>query len=206
MNKTTKAAVATATGIVLLMGGAGSLAYWDSSANTGNGSSQTISAGTLNITAANSGSWTKGLYDNSNAVKVAPAAVADITTVKIVPGNRLVYTQTFNVTATGNDLFFTVTPTNGTLGATTNGLAGRLTSTFTVDSTGLVTSSIGNSTTAGTYKVTGAGATGTGTITVTWTINWPFGDSTSVTADNAAKLGTVLLNQGAVTLTQVANP
>ena len=180
MNKTTKASIATATGIVLLLGGAGSLAYWDSSANTG-AASQTISAGTLNITAANTGSWTKGLYDNANAVKVAPAAVADITTVKIVPGNKLVYTQTFNVTATGNDLFFTVTPTNGTLGTTTNGLAGRLASTFAVDSTGLVTSSIGNSATAGTYKVTGAGGTGTGTITVTWTINWPFGTAATPT-------------------------
>ena len=72
-----------------------------------------------------------------------------------------------------------------------------------MDSTGLVTASIGNSATAGTYKVTGAGGTGTGTITVTWTINWPFGADNS---DNTAKLGTVLLNQGAVQLTQVATP
>ena len=162
MHKTTKASIATATGIVLLLGGAGSLAYWTDTANTGSGS-QTISAGTLTITPANSGAWTKGLYDNANVQKVAPAAVADITTVKIVPGNKLVYTQVFNVLATGNDLYFTVTPTNGSLSATA--LGARLTSTFAVGAvspTGvtIAETSVGS----GIWKV---GATGTGTATIT---------------------------------------
>lgn len=202
MNKTTKASIATAAGIVLLLGGAGSLAYWTDTANTG-AAAQTIAAGTLTVEAVDAGQWTKGFYDAADAVVTAPANVA-IGDVKLVPGNKLVYTQTFDVVATGQDLYFTVTSTDGALGTTTNGLAGRLVDTFDV---GAVTgTTIVPSTTAGVYKVDPADGEGTATITVTWTVNWPFGDGTSVTADNAAKLGTVALTQGAVTLTQVATP
>ncbi len=106
MNKTTKASVATAAGIVLLLGGGASLAYWTDSAATGSGT-QTISAGTLTITPVNSGAWTKGFYNAAGTQVTAPVA-ATLGTVKLVPGNRLVYTQVFNVVATGQDLYFTV--------------------------------------------------------------------------------------------------
>src|SRR4051812_5239895 len=109
MNKLVKGAIAGAAGIVLLMGGAGSLAYWNDSANAGPASgSNTITAGTLTITAANAGTWTKGMYNNAGTQTVAPATIASLAAVKVVPGNKLVYTQNFNVVGTGDDLFFTI--------------------------------------------------------------------------------------------------
>ena len=193
MNKTTKAAVATATGIVLLMGGAGSLAYWTDTANSG--ATQTINAGTLAVVAADAGAWTKSFNGG------ASSSVA-LGTFLMVPGDKLTYAQTFNITANGQDLLFTVGTTNPTLGSTV--LGGRLTPTYTV---GTLTSSgatVTPSTTPGTYKVAAANGQGTASITVTWTLDWPFGVAGSPTADNPAKNGTVTLTTGAVTLTQVA--
>ena len=209
MNKLVKGAIAGAAGIVLLMGGAGSLAYWNDSANAGPGAgSNSITAGTLTIAAANAGSWTKGLYNAAGTQTVAPAAVANLSNVRIVPGNRLVYTQTFNLNATGDDLFFTISNTGGTVvppavpTAADSALVAQVNaSTTTGFSVGSV--SAGNvaltGTTAGVYKVTGSG---TSTITVTWTVDFPFGAS----AVNTAKGGVLNLSQGAITITQVAAP
>ena len=64
MNKLTKAAIAGAAGVILLMGGAGSLAYWNDSIAS-NPAGQTISAGTLTVTAASAGGWTKAFSGTS---------------------------------------------------------------------------------------------------------------------------------------------
>ena len=145
--------------------------------------------------AADAGAWTKSFNGG------ASSSVA-LGTFLMVPGDKLTYTQTFNITANGQDLLFTVGTTNPTLGSGV--LAGRLTPTFTV---GTLTSSgatVTASTTAGTYKVAAANGLGTATISVTWTLDWPFAGAP--TADNPAKNGTVTLTTGAVTLTQVATP
>jgi alternate signal-mediated exported protein len=209
MNKLVKGAIAGAAGIVLLMGGAGSLAYWNDTANAGPASgSNSITAGTLTIAAANGGSWTKGMYDNSGAVTVAPAAVANLSNVRIVPGNRLVYTQTFNVTASGDDLFFKVASTAGSVTAASAAaadvaLAGQINASgataFSVAS--ITGGNVVAATTPGTYKLS-SNSGGPATITVTWTIDFPFGAS----AVNTAKGGAISLSQGAITLTQVAAP
>lgn len=194
MKKTTKASIATATGIALLLGGGGSLAYWNASANTG--TATTIQAGTLTVTAVNSGQWTKS-FNGGTASNVT------IGTVQMVPGDKLVYTQTFNVVANGQSLYFTITPTDPTLGAST--LNSRLTKTMSAPTLTSADSSVAlTGVTAGVYKVVPANGQGTAVVTVTWTIEWPFGTSADITADNAAKSGTVSLTQGAVTLTQVA--
>lgn len=209
MNKVTKASIAAAAGVVLLMGGAGSLAYWNDTANTSaNGS--TITAGTLSIAAVGTGSWTKGLYNAAGTQTVAPAAVTTLSDVRIVPGNRLTYTQTFNITASGDDLFFTVSKTDGVVGtpasptAADTALATQINassvpSKFTV--TSVSGGNVTTSTTAGTYKLS-SNTGGPSTITVTWIVDFPFG----ATAVNTAKGGIVSLSAGAVTLTQVANP
>ncbi|HTL42175.1 MAG TPA: alternate-type signal peptide domain-containing protein [Pseudolysinimonas sp.] len=210
MNKLVKGAVAGAAGIILLMGGAGSLAYWNDSAVAGPASgSNTITAGTLSITAQNAGSWTKAMYNNAGTQTVAPAAVASLSAVRVVPGNRLVYTQTFNVVGTGDDLFFTISSTNGAVSAATAGSAdtalasainGSSSTAFAVSSVtgGTV---VATGVTSGVYKVSSNAGTAS-TVTVTWTINVPFGAA----VDNAAKGGAVNLTQGAITLTQVAAP
>jgi|GEM_PF-280755 len=211
MNKTTKASIATAAGIVLLLGGGGSLAYWTDQQSAGSGT-QTVSAGNLQVTPVGTGQWTKGFYNAGGTQVTAPAVVANLTNVRLVPGNRLVFTQQFTISAAGDDLYFTVNPTNGAIaagGAAANqvALAAILNtgtnSVVTLDKTGLTSGSISASTTSGVYKVSGSS---TGTVAFTWTINWPFGTAGSPTTDNPAKLGSVTLTNGAVTVTQVDAP
>ena len=209
MNKLVKGAIAGAAGIVLLMGGAGSLAYWNDSANAGPAAgSNSITAGTLTITAANAGSWTKGFYNAAGTVVTAPAAVASLSAVRIVPGNRLVYTQNFNVVGTGDDLYFTISSTAGavtgaTAGAADVALAAQInasgTTAFSIAS--ITGGTVVPATTPGTYKVSSNAGTPS-TIAVTWTVDFPFG----ATAVNTAKTGAVSLSQGSITLTQVAAP
>jgi alternate signal-mediated exported protein len=190
MNKTTKASVATAAGIVLLLGGAGSLAYWTDS--TTSGTSQVVNSGTLTVTSNPDGAWTKSFNGGTSS------AVA-LGTFKMVPGDKLTYTQTFNVTATGQDLFFTISATNPTLSGDAN-MIGRLTASFGTPSLSSTTLAL-TGTTAGVYKVTAAGGSGTGTITVTWSLDWPFAGAPA--SDNTAKGVSVTLGTGQVLLTQV---
>ncbi len=199
MNKLTKAAIAVAAGVILLMGGAGSLAYWSDSALSGP-TGQTISAGNLAITAVNAGSWTKAFSGTTTFTAGNP--VADITAVRIVPGNRLVYTQTFNVSATGDDLFFTVGNTANSVsgvGGANAALAGLLTTNSSFTVTGPAGGNVVASGSPNTYKVnTSAGPS---VFTVTWTLTLPFNAGV---VDNSTKTGVVSLLQGAVTLTQLA--
>ena len=100
----------------------------------------------------------------------------------MVPGNRLVYTQTFNVNATGDDLLFNVASTSGAITAVgvavpaNVALAAALNtagnSTFTVSAPagGNV---VATGVTANTYKLNASA--GPSVITVTWTITLPFG-------------------------------
>lgn len=209
MNKLVKGAIAGGAGIILLMGGAGSLAYWNDTANTGPATgANSITAGTLTITAANAGSWTKGMYNNAGTQTVAPAAIASLAAVKVVPGNRLVYTQNFNISGTGDDLFFTIGKVDGAVTAassSTQDVALRDAINNSAASTYALSTVSGGtvvaSTTAGVYKVS-SNSGANSTVTVTWTINIPFGAS----ADNSTKTGAVNLTQGSITLTQVAAP
>ncbi|MEO8093358.1 MAG: alternate-type signal peptide domain-containing protein [Pseudolysinimonas sp.] len=205
MNKLTKGAIAGAAGIILLMGGAGSLAYWNDSATAGPATGTTITAGTLTISAVDAGVWKKQFFNAVPTQVGSDVAVtnAGLAAVRIVPGNKLTYTQTFNLNATGDDLYFTIGSSNGSVAAASGAaadvaLAAQSTGTFTIG-----TVSAGNvaltGVTAGVYKVTTAG---TSTITVTWVINFPFGAS----AVNTAKGGVLSLTQGAITVTQVAAP
>jgi alternate signal-mediated exported protein len=204
MNKLVKGAIAGAAGIVLLMGGAGSLAYWNDSAQAGPATGTTITAGTLNVTAVDAGAWTKGFYNASNTLVGSVGSVSNLAAVRIVPGNRLVYTQTFNVNASGDDLYFTIASTNGSVSGATaaaadTALAAQATGTFSVAS--VTGGNVVAATSANTYKVS-SNSGGPSTITVTWTINFPFGAS----AVNTAKGGVLSLTQGSITLTQVAAP
>jgi alternate signal-mediated exported protein len=92
MNKFTKASIATGAGIVLLLGGAGTLAYWNDSAEVGAGS---ITAGTLAIDSVAAGNW----YEASDL-----GTPIDPDTFLVVPGDSLVYIESFEVTATGDNL------------------------------------------------------------------------------------------------------
>ena len=191
MNKIAKASIAGAAGVVLLMGGAGSLAYWNSTANLGSNGT-TITAGTLSATAG-VGSWTSSFNGGASAAGL-PAL--------LVPGNRLTYTQTFTVSATGDNLLFSVGVTTPTLDGT-NKLAAKLVQTGVVSvqkSDGTVLTPNGN----GSYTA----AQGVAKIVVTQTFTWGFGTapSSNTAGDNDAQgVSYTLPTSGVVTLTQTAS-
>ncbi|WP_434618343.1 alternate-type signal peptide domain-containing protein [Arthrobacter sp. A5] len=91
MNKMVKGAIATGAGVLLMVGGGGTLATWNQAQNASMGS---VVSGDLNLevnTATDKGHWT-----NASGTTVDPAVY------KVVPGDVLTYTQDLKVTLTGD--------------------------------------------------------------------------------------------------------
>ncbi len=88
MNKMAKGALATGVGVALLLGGGGTLATWNASqaANAG-----TIASGELKMTAG-TGNWASNMT-------AGPITVASY---KMVPGEKLTYSQDLAVTLIGD--------------------------------------------------------------------------------------------------------
>lgn len=178
MNKLAKSSIAVTAGIALLMGGAGSLAFWNDTIDAGTTGS--ISAGTLSLSNATAGTWTD---QNGNAL--------DITSFRAVPGDVLTYTTTIDVTAIGDNL-------TGTIGIGTASIAPATAGAADTELAALLTESA-------TFTVNGSAVntfTATGTpqpVDVTVTISWPSGNPAT---DNLAKLGSVSLADFAITATQ----
>jgi alternate signal-mediated exported protein len=104
MNKSTKGALAATAAGFLLLGGAGSLAYWSDS---GTVSGTDITSGHLKLDLDNCGDWTL----DGEADAFDPAAD------RVVPGDTLTKTCTYTVDAEGNHLsasFGVTSPTWGT--------------------------------------------------------------------------------------------
>lgn len=191
MNKITKGAIAGGVGVALLLGGAGTLAYWNDQANIG--AAGTITAGQLTIerdAAAASDGWT---VSNNSIQNVA----VDLDDFLIVPGDTLTYTATFEIVAEGDNILAEVgiganaiAPADAQNG-TDVALAGQL-----IDSA--------------TYTVNGASGAnvtldeGPHEVVVTVSIAWPFAGDPS--DDNPAQLGQVSLDDFNVVVTQVAQP
>lgn len=97
MKKQTKAAVAAGAGAILLLGGAGSLAYWNDEGTSPGGE---ISSGQLSLEdCTDGGTWT----DVNNGTPIA-----SITDFRIVPGDQVSYTCETAVNATGDNLTATL--------------------------------------------------------------------------------------------------
>lgn len=127
MKKSTKGAVALAGAGLLLIGGTGSLAFWNASATVGGG---TINSGELSLTDTTAGTcatatWTLDLGED------VPGEAFDPATDTIVPGDVITKTCTYEIGAVGNHLRADLTATGG---AATGALAGAITpaATFTV--------------------------------------------------------------------------
>lgn len=118
MKKSTKGALAAAAAGTLLLGGAGSLAFWNATA-TVDGS--TVSSGSLSLTGAECSNW---VLDNGEEPQGEDLAVG------IVPGDQLTKTCTYTITATGDHLRATLGATGGDK---TGDLAGAVTVTPTFD-------------------------------------------------------------------------
>ena len=105
----TKGAIVTAAGVLLLVGGGGTLAVWNVQQNANVG---TIASGDLDL-ATEPGVWTVA----------GQADPIDISTYKIVPGDTLTYTQTVDITLDGDNLAanLTVVNPNGTNTGFANG-------------------------------------------------------------------------------------
>ncbi|MFE4543516.1 alternate-type signal peptide domain-containing protein [Arthrobacter sp. NPDC056727] len=107
-----KGTAAIAVGAALLLGGGGTLASWNASQTATPG---TIVSGDLNVSAA-AGVWTD-----------RAGATINIASYKVVPGDKLTYTQVLNVTLTGDKMAANIT-TSGT-GAADGFTAGNVTVT-----------------------------------------------------------------------------
>lgn len=146
MNKLTKAAIAGAAGIALLLGGAGSLALWNSS---------------VDITAADITSGTLTLAE------VPAAGSWDTPPTLWVPGDVATYTTQLTIGATGDNLkaLLSVNP-----GSITGDLADALEFEIAVTAP---PAGVTAGTLPGTYEITSAanGATFTVKVTVTFPAN-----------------------------------
>lgn len=91
-----KGAAAIAVGAALLLGGGGTLASWNAADNAAPG---TVVAGDLNVVAA-TGVWTDRA---GNPVTIS--------TYKVVPGDKLTYTQVLALTLTGDKMAANITAT-----------------------------------------------------------------------------------------------
>jgi alternate signal-mediated exported protein len=184
MNKLIKGSIAGAAGIALFLGGAGTLATWNSSTDVLSSSTQ-ITAGTLSIAAA---VGTSGDGWKVNTTAVTPIQLAAF---KIVPGDTVTYTSTFDVTATGDNVSAKVELGAAAITAADSGkaadvaLADKLTSGATFAVNGVSASAV-------TITKT--------TTTVVVTVTLPY--TALAGNDNSSKLGVVNLSGFTVTLTQ----
>ncbi|MCI9889406.1 alternate-type signal peptide domain-containing protein [Micrococcales bacterium 31B] len=191
MKKLTKAALAGAAAVTLLLSTGGTLAFWGERQAIADAK---ITAGQLKVVANGTPTWK--LLRPGDAETAAGTAVADITAVRPVPGDRLVYTGNFNVAAQGNNLSIKAAVESGSIAAATSSaadveIAKFLTATSKVSINGTETNSATIdhlSDTQTTYPVS-----------VTVTLTWPWG---TAGVDNAAMLGAVNLSGFAVAISQ----
>lgn len=198
MNKLTKAAIAGAAGIALLLGGAGSFALWNGSATSAAGS---IQSGTLSVTTSGAGTWANTPYNGtSGAVTIA--------NFKAVPGDTLTFTQKLTVTSIGDNLNATLAVDPASIVASATGtpsanaaLKAALIAGMTVTTTGTVPANIvaGTGANANTFTVTNSA--GPQTLTVVVTLPFPRG-AAQPTGDNTTQTGAVDLTGLKFTLQQ----
>jgi alternate signal-mediated exported protein len=126
MHKSTKGALAAAAAGALLLGGAGSLAYWNSSQTVSGGS---ISSGTLTLTQETGQSCTDWTLDAAGG----PTAYTPGTTL-VVPGDVITKTCDYTVNASGAHLSANLTM-DGTSITGSNALSAALTpgATYALD-------------------------------------------------------------------------
>ncbi|MDR7185052.1 alternate signal-mediated exported protein [Microbacterium trichothecenolyticum] len=187
MKKIVKASIATTAGVILLLGGAGTFATWNSSA-TAQGAS--IMAGNLVVEGSqDAGTWTA----NGSAISIDDY--------RVVPGDVLTYTKTMKVGAEGDSLSATLALTDSSIApADVTKPADVALASYLTDSAVLTASGAGITGSGPTFTVTPAGDVVSQDVTVTVTIAFPYGDVAG--GNNAAMNGAVTLDELTVSLTQ----
>lgn len=181
MNKVVKGAMATAAGVALLLGGAGTFALWTDSESVAAG---TIQSGTLSLTSSSTPQWRNIASD----VPDAERNIRDISTYRIAPGDKLELTQTLLVDATGDNLRARLSLDESTI---TGGLKQYVTPVLSVTGTG-----VSDTSTANAYDI--ATSAGPNPVTITVVIDFPA--TVSGTGGQAAEL---VLSDLGFTLTQL---
>ena len=188
MERLTKAAVATGGAAVLLLGGAGTMAYWTATATaTGSG----MTSGTLTATGSTCTDWEFAAADGGDGTVDGTPAVG-----LIVPGDIVASSCTVTVTGTGDHLAVTAALAGDTAFAETNPLTADMTL-----ATGDVTVDGAPAPAEGIDLSDGAAHT----IQVVVTATFPYGDATDISANDTQDL-TATLSDVTVTVEQVAHP
>lgn len=194
MKKSTKGVLAASAAAVVLMGGAGSLAYWTDSVNIPGG---TIETGELKLAAGATNSCTSTDWElKTGASSTVPLG----TTNKLVPGDELTKTCNYKVVAKGKNLKATLTvPQNIEITPTTTSASFQMPVVADIQlNNAAIAAGPGNITEANDGQ----------TISVKLTVTMPFGTDetagTKVNANDTQKI-TGQLDNAEVTLVQVAN-
>lgn len=195
MNRFAKGAIAGAAGIILLLSGAGSFALWN---GTAYGAGGTVQSGTMTIDTVGQ---TIGTWSVTHGGVTTPNV--SIASFRAVPGDTLTFTQTVNVSATGNNLtaLLSVDPasvkpsSSNPVAPADAALAAALTSGMTVSLVGTPPAGV---TAAGTNTYQVLGTVGKN-VPVTVAVSLPFDPTT---AGAIAQGGSVNLSKLAFTLTQ----
>lgn len=173
MKKTTKGALAAGAAATLLLGGAGSLAYWTSSTSVAGGS---LTSGSISLTGVTcAATWTYGGADAGPATPVTA----------IVPGDEVQKTCTGTITLVGDHIAATVAVDPASW-STTNALSNALQASATL------TSPAGGT-------ITGPTPAGGTPVSFTIDVQFPYGGpvsspSPTTGADNTTQVETATLN------------
>ncbi len=185
MKKSTKGAVAAAAAGVLLLGGAGSLAFWSAEGEVGGG---TITSGSFSLDDATTGTCALAPWTLDAGETVASKTFV-LATDRIVPGDVLTKECKFTLTAVGEHLRATPTITT----------AATVTGTINPATAGNVTVTGKFSNAGGTAITEVTDANNTDVLTAKITMTFPLG----TVVDNASKSKTAILSNYKVTLNQV---
>ena len=182
MRTEVKAAIAGTVGVVLLLGGAGTLAYWEDAETIGGGS---VKSGSLTLTQETGQSCTSWSLDSTGGSTTYTPG-----TTLLVPGDSISRTCTYTVTASGAHLAATLgieAPTFTTADALSSAL--DVTASYTLGAAAVVDGA--DITTADSGKVL------TAAITVIFD---------SATSGTTAQAMTTALNDITVSLKQSVHP
>lgn len=181
MKKSMKGTIAIAAGIALLLGGGGSLAYWQGSAQS---SATTIQSGELSVALTSGATWQVKRGSTTTDI------TGTLASFKMVPGDTIVYTVPFQTKANGTNLTATGAINWGGYSVVPAHLTSSAAGTYNAAAI-----------TGGAFTVAGGTANGQ----LVFTLTWPFG--TNATNDTAASTMNQNWNLGAttVTVTQTAN-
>lgn len=173
MKKSTKGAIAAGAAAVLLLGGAGTLAYWSDSATVPGGS---VNTGELALSDGDCDTaWT---YAASNSAQPGQPVT------NIVPGDTIAKECTFTITAEGDNLEAELTAPDTVSFAPAPAAS-------TLDADVAVSYVVGD---AGDVDTVITEANDGETVTATITVTFPFGDETAVNANDTQNLLVTLGN------------